>query len=378
MKSVSFKFSGLFRLLGNKKLLLTLKVSLIVLICSVGLPAAAVDAGGDNVLSGELSEGSSLQQNTVTGVIKDDNGEPIPGVTVLVKGTNIGTLSDIDGKYSLPNVPQGSMLVFSFIGLQEQEIAANRAVIDVVMTEGAIDLDEIVVIGYGTQRKQEITGAVASVKEDDFNKGIIINPEQLLQGKVSGVNITSTSGEPGAAQAITIRGPGSVRGGSGPLYVVDGVPLDNSSTSVSLSGAMGTTGSTNPLNFLNASDIKSMEVLKDASSTAIYGSRGANGVIIITTKTGSSKESFSFNSSVGISTISQEVDVLTAEEYRYYNDLYGNSDNIYPGGYSTNWQDQIFRTGITYDNSFSFSGGTNKSSYYASVSALNQDGIVYG
>ncbi len=314
-------------------------------------------------------------QKTISGAITDQNGQPLAGVTVQVKGTTLGTLTDASGKYTLVNVPQDAILVVTFVGMTSQEIQVrNQSRVDVTMQESTVALDEIVVIGYGTQRRQEITGAVSSVKEEDFNRGVIISPEQLLQGKVSGVNVTSLSGEPGEAQSISIRGPGSVRTGSSPLYVIDGVPLDNTSTSPSVSSSIGTSGATNPLNFLNPADIESIDVLKDASSTAIYGSRGANGVIIITTKRGTQNEQINYNGSFSVSNISRKLDLLTTKEFIDYTTRFGDPTNVKTA--DTDWQDEVFRTAYTQNHNLSFSGGSERSRYFASLSLLDQEGVV--
>lgn len=324
------------------------------------------------------SENNLLQQNqqkTITGIISDSQGQPLPGVTVQVKGTTLGALTDASGRFQISNVPQNSVLVVSFIGMTTKEIPiGNQTEINVTLSESTLNLEEVVVIGYGTQRRQEVTGAVGSVKEDGFNKGVILSPEQLLQGKVSGVNITSRSGEPGEAQTIVIRGPGSVRSGGGPLYVIDGVPIDNTSTTPSVGSAIGTAGDSNPLNFLNPADIASIDVLKDASSTAIYGSRGANGVIMITTKKGSTNEQFNISSSISVSKVASKLNVLTTQEFIDLTNQYGNTSILQE--YDTDWLDQIYRTAFSQNHNVSFGGGSEKSKYYASISYLDQEGVV--
>ena len=225
-------------------------------------------------------------------------------------------------------------------------------------------LSQVVVVGYGTQNKKDVTGSVKSLKSDAFNKGIINTPQQLLQGKVSGVNVTSSSGEPGASMGITVRGPGGVRTGSTPLFVVDGLPLDNSST-----------GGGDPLNFINPQDIESIDVLKDASATAIYGARGANGVIIITTKRGKAGVStLGFSTSLGISTLARKLPVLTAAEFRVEVPKAGGT--LVDKGASTDWQDEVTRTALTQNYNLTLSGGTNKLAYFASLGAQKQQGII--
>lgn len=306
-------------------------------------------------------------EKTIKGRVTDAaNNEPLVGCSVVVKGTQRGTNTDINGNYSIVVNDDNAVLVFGFIGYEKQEITVGgRTTIDVSIKSSASDLAQVVVIGYGSATKKDMTGSVKSIKSTDFNKGIINSPEQLLQGKVAGVNVTSASGEPGGAQGITIRGPGGVRTGSTPLFVLDGLALDNSSTG----------GATNPLNFLNPQDIESIDVLKDASATAIYGSRGANGVVLITTKKG--KAGFSnlnFSSNIGVSTLARALDIFSADEYRQQvpkvggvlEDLKGNTD----------WQKEVTRTAYTQNHNLSFGGGADKLSYYASLGLQNQEGIL--
>ncbi len=306
-------------------------------------------------------------ERTIKGRVTDvATSEPLVGCSVVVKGTQRGTNTDVNGNYSIVVNDDNAILVFGFIGYEKQEITVgSRTTIDVSIKSSASDLAQVVVIGYGSATKKDMTGSIKSIKSTDFNKGIINSPEQLLQGKVAGVNVTSASGEPGGAQGITIRGPGGVRTGSTPLFVLDGLALDNSSTG----------GATNPLNFLNPQDIESIDVLKDASATAIYGSRGANGVVLITTKKG--KAGFSnlnFSSNVGVSTLARALDIFSADEYRQQvpkvggvlEDLKGNTD----------WQKEITRTAYTQNHNLSFGGGADKLSYYASLGLQNQEGIL--
>jgi TonB-dependent starch-binding outer membrane protein SusC len=226
-------------------------------------------------------------------------------------------------------------------------------------------LGEVVVVGYGTQEKKDITGAVASVKSEDFNRGIINSPEQLVQGKVAGVNVTSASGEPGGPMAISIRGVGGVRTGSAPLFVVDGLALDNSSTG----------GATNPLNFLNPQDIESIDVLKDASATAVYGSRGANGVVLITTKKGKAgRASVNYSLGYGVSNLARPIEVFEADEYR--NRVVEVGGVLEDSLANTDWQKQITRSAMTKNHNLTFSGGADKLTYYASLGLQDQEGII--
>lgn len=303
---------------------------------------------------------------TVSGIVTDEAASALPGVNIIEKGTTNGTVSDAQGRFSLVVSSSQSILVFSFVGTESQEVTVgNQAEISIKLLPDAETLSEVVVVGYGTQEKKDITGAVSSVKSDEFNRGIINSPEQLLQGKVAGVNVTSSSGEPGSKQLITIRGQGSVRSGSTPLFVVDGMPLDNSSTG----------GDTNPLNFLNPQDIETIDVLKDASATAIYGARGANGVILITTKKGKAGfSSISFSSSLGVSKMAREIPVYSADEFRARITEIG-GDLIDEGG-STNWQKEVSRTAYTQNHSLTLGGGGDDLTYYASLGLQDQEGVL--
>lgn len=306
---------------------------------------------------------------TIRGSVRDAlTNEPLTGCTVIVKGSQRGTSTDANGTYSITVPDQNAVLVFGFIGYEKLEVTVGtQTTVDVTLKADAAELSQVVVIGYGSAAKKDMTGAVKSLKPNDFNRGIINSPEQLLQGKVAGVNVTSASGEPGGAQAITIRGPGGVRTGSTPLFVLDGLALDNSSTG----------GATNPLNFLNPQDIESIDVLKDASATAIYGSRGANGVVLITTKKGKAGVStITYSPSFGISTLTRALPVYTADEYR--------TEVVKLGGVlddqkaNTDWQKEITRTAYTQNHNLSLGGGSEKMTYYGSFGSQNQQGILKG
>jgi iron complex outermembrane receptor protein len=309
---------------------------------------------------------SNVPAVAISGNVTDDTGAPLPGVSVIEKGTVNGTVSDANGKFSLTVNSSESIVVFSFVGfVTQQHVVGAQSVINVQLAGDPTTLSEIVVVGYGTQEKSDVTGAVSSLKSESFNKGVINTPEQLLQGKIAGVNVVSTSGEPGSPQSITVRGPGGLRTGSSPLFVVDGIPLDNSSTG----------GAINPLNFLNPQDIASMDVLKDASATAIYGARGANGVIIITTKKGKAGvSSVSYSLDFGISSMARALPVFSADEYRERVPEVGGvlEDSLA----STNWQEVITRTAYTKNHNLNFSGGSEKFSYYASLGMQDQEGIL--
>lgn len=320
-------------------------------------------------------------QNTITGTVTDAaDGEPLIGANILVTGTSTGTITDFDGTYSL-NLPDGATsLEFSYTGYTSQTVEINgRSVIDVQMSAGEL-LEEVVVVGYGSVKKSDLTGAVTAVSEEDFNKGVIVSPEELIQGRAAGVQITQTSGEPGAGMNIRIRGTSSVRGGNNPLFVVDGVPLSGEETSAGGSNAgLGSSAARNPLNFLNPNDIASIDILKDASATAIYGSRGANGVVIITTKSGAAgKGSLDYAYSLGVSSISNKYDLLNRQEFlSAYADFNGQqAANDLDGGADTDWQDEAFRTALTHNHNVSFGGGSDRGNYRFSLSYMDQEGII--
>lgn len=334
------------------------------------IAAAALCAGSipQNILATTLSTHAEVFQGvTVKGKVTDDTNAPLPGVSVLEKGTTNGTVTDANGDYSLTVNSSEAVLVFSFVGMKsEQVIVGSQSDINLQMLPDAETLGEVVVIGYGTQQKKDITGSVASVSTEEFNQGIINSPEQLLQGKVSGVNVTSASGEPGAKLSILVRGPGGIRTGSTPLFVVDGMPLDNSSTG----GAV-----INPLNFLNSADIENMTVLKDASATAIYGARGANGVVLITTKRGKKGTAkLNYSLDYGFGKLARALDVYSADQYREkVVELGGVLEDSLA---NTDWQKEVTRTAVTKNHNLSLSGGADKFNYYVSLGMQDQEGIL--
>lgn len=299
------------------------------------------------------------QQKTVSGTVTDDTGLPLPGVSIVVKGTTNGTITNVDGNYTLSNVPENAVLLFSFVGMTTREVAVeNQTTISVVLEQQTIGIEEVVAIGYGTQQKREVSGSVSNVSEKDFNKGLTRDAVDLLKGKVPGLSITSGSGDVTSDQTIRLRGTSSLTGSSEPFVVIDGVP------GLSLSSVA-------------PHDIESISVLKDASAAAIYGSRSASGVILVTTKKG--KEGLSrieYDGYVSISDVTNVPDVLTADEWRDYT----SSNNMDTGGLdlgaNTDWFDEIMRTGISHNHNLSLSGGGKNSNYRASVSYLNQEGVV--
>lgn len=303
----------------------------------------------------------------ISGIVTDPDGVPLPGASVLEKGTSNGTNTDFDGKFNITVDDNSTTLVISYVGFESTEVDISGAdYYQIVLQPSASELDEVVVVGYGVQKKSDVTGSIGSVKEEDFNRGVVANPGQLLQGKVAGLNITATSGEPGAQQDIIIRGVGSLRSGTTPLFVVDGFVIDNSSTGVS----------SNPLNFINPQDIASIDVLKDASATAIYGARAANGVIVITTKRGEAgKSEMNISVSTAFSSIANTFDVFGADEFRRQVQAVGGT--LFDAGAETDWQDELTRTGFSKNLNFSMSGGTaDKFNYYLSTGMDDQEGIL--
>lgn len=325
-----------------------------------------------------LSTQIEAQEREISGTVTSAvDGLPLQAVSVVIKGTTTGTSTDIDGKYII-TAPEDATLIFSFIGFTTQEIPIEgKTTINIILEEEAAALTEIVVTGYGVQQKKDVTGATASLKTEDFNKGAIISPAEMMQGRIAGVNITGNSGEPGSGATVRIRGIHSIRANQDPLYVIDGVPLDITDASPEGAEAAGInlSGNKNPLNFLNPDDIESIDILKDASATAIYGSRGANGVVFITTKRGTKgKGKLSYSAYGGISTIREKLDILSAREFRDYTSSQGFT--ISDLGASIDWQDEVFRTAYSHNHNVSYSGGDENSSYRASFGYLNQEGIV--
>ncbi|MBN2520234.1 MAG: TonB-dependent receptor [Bacteroidales bacterium] len=322
------------------------------------------------------------QGRVITGKVTDPGGEGLPGVSIIVKGTTLGTITDYEGNYSLSNVDEDAILVYSYIGYISQEISTSgKTTIDLVLEEDIMELEEIVVLGYGTAKKKDLTGSLASLKEEDFNTNAGATPEQLIQGRIAGVHITSNSGEPGAGAQIRIRGTSTIRSGQQPLYVIDGIPLDikNISPDNPSATGVGNAQATNPLSFINPNDIESIDILKDASAAAIYGARGANGVILITTKKGKEGTSqVDYSAYMSVSKLPKQLDVLTADKWVAYRvDTLGKQiDDANHYGNKTNWQDEIFRTAFTHSHNLSISGGSAKTSYRTSFNYLDQEGII--
>jgi iron complex outermembrane receptor protein len=320
----------------------------------------------------------ALAQRAVKGKITDaDSGEGLIGASVSVVGTTRGVSTDVEGNFVI-DVPAGStQLRVAYTGYTEQLVTLGTSnVVDVALKPGSV-LDEVVVIGYGVAKKSDLTGSVASVSEKNFNKGLVTAPDQLIQGKVAGVQVLNNSGQPGGATTVRIRGNSSIRSGNQPLYVVDGIQQPGSSTKPGASSAIGTTANSNPLNYLNPNDIESIEVLKDASATAIYGSRGANGVILITTKRGKTgAPGIDFNTYVGGSMILKKYDVLTGDEYRAALGRYGLTSGDF--GKSVDAMDEVLRTGLVQNHGMTISGGSDAGNYRIGLGYLKQDGILKG
>jgi len=352
------------------------------------------------------------QQKRVTGIVTEKDGTPLAGVTVVVTGTTQGTITGQNGEYGI-DIPGGAgSLTFSFIGMETQVINIGSSLqINVIMSQSAVGLEEVVVIGYGTESKRNISGAISSVRSDDIKEQAVISFDQSLAGKLAGVDVSQSMGAPGGGVTISIRGVSSITSGNAPLYVIDGVPITPALDRFSQGNdPRNATYITNPLNSINVNDIQSIEVLKDAASTAIYGSRGSNGVIIIQTKMGSlnRKPEINFHSYFGISKLAKKVDVMDAYEFANYmklardlswvskdpvnhmaTDPYSirGFDDVVPsymfpylngetGLTNTDWQDALYRTAYSKNTGLSISGGNEKTAYYLSLDYLDQEGII--
>ncbi|NCC10290.1 MAG: TonB-dependent receptor [Bacteroidia bacterium] len=317
-----------------------------------------------------LSLGAYAQQITVKGHVKDASGEPIIGANVVVKGTSTGTITDFDGNFTL-NAPQNSLLSITFVGYKNIEVKAAKSVV-VTLEDDSQVLDAVVVIGYGTVKKNDMTGSVTAIKPDKISKGITTSAQDMMTGKIAGVNVVSKGGTPGGGATIRVRGGSSLNASNDPLIVIDGLAMDND----------GVKGLSNPLALVNPNDIETFTVLKDASATAIYGSRASNGVILITTKKGSAgsapKVSYDGNASVGF--LRNKLDVMTGDEYReYITALYQKNNQQLPyalGTANTDWQDEIYRPAFSQDHNLTVSGGLKNMPYRFSLSFTGQNGIL--
>lgn len=318
--------------------------------------------------TGLISTPASSLERTVTGKVSDDKGEGLPGVSVVLKGTQNGTITDSDGKFSLTFSQEEGVLIFSFVGYISQEMPLGKqSTADVTLLADTKTLDELVVVGYGVQKKTDLTGSVVSVGEKDFTQGVNNSALQMVNGKAAGVQISQSSSAPGGGVSIRIRGAGSINSSNEALIVVDGLP-----------GASATS--------ISPDDIESIQILKDASAAAIYGSRAANGVVLITTKKGKKGATrVSYNGYVGIQSVAKKMDMLDARQYmQVLNDLSADQggqpkfteEQMRTVGTGTDWQDQIFRRAIAHNHQLSFSGGSDKSAFYLGVNYLSQEGVV--
>ena len=315
-----------------------------------------------------LTVSSFAQTNAVKGHVKDASGEPIMGATITVNGKAVG-ITDMDGNFSVDAAP-GAKITFTYLGMTQQTVKASSNM-NITLEDDSKSLNEVVVIGYGVAKKSDLTGSVTAIKPDSKNKGVVVNAQDMLTGKVAGVNITSNDGTPGGGAKIRVRGGSSLNASNDPLIVIDGLAMDND----------GVKGLSNLLSVVNPQDIESFSVLKDASATAIYGSRGSNGVIIITTKKGrkGQKPTVSYSGSITISEKKNTIDVLNADEFRAtVEKLYGKDSEAYSalGTANTNWQDLIYRTAISHDHNITVSGAAKSLPYRVSVGYTDQQGIV--
>ena len=318
-------------------------------------------------------------QTGVTGKVLDPTGEPVIGTTVLLNNTAQGTVTDDDGMYRLEDLPAGEVtLSFSSVGYitQTQKVTVTSGMmstLDVILRDDEKLLQELVVVAYGTKKKEDLTGSVTAVNSKDFQKGNITSPEQLLTGKVAGLQVTNTGGAAGGGSRIRIRSGASLNASNDPLLVIDGVPVQSKGPD-----GKELAGSTNMFNTINPNDIESISVLKDASATALYGSRASNGVIIVTTKSGmKGKPRFNFNTQVSLGTITKKVDVLSGDQVREFINKSGNDKYIkLMGKANTDWQDEIYQNAVGNDNNLSVSGSVGNLPYRVSVGYLNQDGIL--
>ena len=336
---------------------------------------------------------ASQQAKKVSGVIIDATGLPVIGANVLEKGTTNGVITDLDGNFTL-NVKPGATLVVTYIGYQTQEIeVGNQTTFNITLKEDSEMLDEVVVVGYGTMKKSDLSGASVSMGEDDIKGSVITNLDQSLQGRAAGVAAVSTSGAPGSSSSIRVRGQATINSNAEPLYVIDGVIVQGggqSGSSFGLGDALGngSVSTISPLSTINPQDIVSMEILKDASATAIYGAQGANGVVLITTKRGKAGEAkFTYDGMMAVQRQTKRLDIMNLREFaNFYNDfvnvgelepssIYGDPSLL---GVGTNWQDAIFRTALQHQHQVSAQGGTEKIKYYVSGSYMDQDGTLIG
>lgn len=319
----------------------------------------------------------SAQTKVISGTVTDTSGVGVPGVSVTVRGSKTGTQTGSDGSFQLSVPANANTLVVSSVGYDQQEVSiTGQTSVNVSLVAQNAALNEVVVVGYGTARRRDVTGSSVSVRAKDFNKGVQTSPDQLIQGKVAGVLVLNNSGQPGGATTVRIRGASSIRSGNQPLFVIDGVPLSGGDARPGFSGGgIGNTPAANPLNFMNPNDIASIEVLKDASATAIYGSRGSNGVVLITTKRGiTGAPAIDFAASTGVSNIMKRLEVLSGDEYRAALKQYNQPAGDF--GTSVDALDAILQTAVTQNYNVAIGGGNENGRYRISGGYLNQEGIV--
>ncbi|MDW9381383.1 SusC/RagA family TonB-linked outer membrane protein [Chryseobacterium sp. JV558] len=316
----------------------------------------------------------SQVNETISGNVTDQNGSSIEGAKVTVVETGDTVSTDALGNFSISaNIGQTLSISYDGYGEQMVKISSTSVSVKLESKKGSTSIEEVTLVGYGSQKKSDLTGAVSQLKAENFKEGMNISVDNLMQGKIAGVRIVQSSGEPGAGVNVSIRGIGSIRSGSTPLFVVDGIPLNNDPVSAqSPNIGLGNTTAKNPLNFLNTSDIESITVLKDASAAAIYGARGSNGVVLVTTKRGKKGEPmFTYDTYLGFSSVIKKLDLMTADQYRA-----AGIDKSYDHGGNTDWQDEIYRNAVSSNHSVSFSKATETGNYFASLSHMDQDGIV--
>ncbi|WP_418122018.1 SusC/RagA family TonB-linked outer membrane protein [Chryseobacterium sp. PTM-20240506] len=346
------------------------KFKKLIPIALIFLVANQANAEGFTTISPVYSQ----VNETISGVVLDQEGSPVEGAKIMVAETGATAISDASGNFSI-SATIGQTLSISYDGYEVQKIKIDGTSVSVRLKskKAATSIEEVTLVGYGSQKKSDLTGAVSQLKAENFKEGMNISVDNLMQGKIAGVRIVQSSGEPGAGVNVSIRGIGSIRSGSTPLFVVDGVPLSNDAVSAtSPNVGLGNAQAKNPLNFLNTSDIESITVLKDASAAAIYGARGSNGVVLVTTKRGKRGEPmFTYDTYLGFSSVIKKLDLLTADQYRA-----AGVDKLYDHGGNTDWQDEIYRNAVSQNHSVSFSKATETGNYFASISHMDQDGIV--
>ncbi len=345
-------------------------LSTILLVGFIAIGALTAHANASNFM---------FPDRTISGEVTDEKGEPLIGATVIAVGTSSGTTTDVDGSFTLTVPDNGAVLEVSYVGYVTQKVSVgDQTKVSITLELDQQQLEEVVVVGYGTAKVKDLTGSVARIGEDDFIKGVNVSPDQAIQGKVAGVNIINNSGQPGGAVTFRIRGNTSIRAGQQPLFVVDGVPLDGRNTNPGSSlSQLGSAPDSNPLSFLNPNDIASIDILKDASATAIYGSRGANGVVIVTTKKGrSGAPKVDVRLTSAVSNMAANIDLLSADQFRQVVAQREFDVANYDGGTSVDAFDAITRTAWTKTASVSIGGGNQRGTYRISGGLHDQQGII--